>query len=152
MQHLVQVKASKGDKNSKYDIPILQTRVDSCRVSQGVMSSLFIKVFLENFNNFSDYEFKWKTKTFQFLRFDTNLSFQDVHSKLVSLGWSTCQSPISCFHHFHVWFFLRVEWTFISKTICWEKYQKSRNWFICTRGSFLDNLSMNEVTFLNLNL
>lgn len=58
-QHSLEVRAGKDDMDFKYEISLLKTKIDSCRVSEGVMNSIFMKIMMENFSNSSDYDFKW---------------------------------------------------------------------------------------------
>jgi len=55
---MLEVRAGKDDMDFKYELVLLKTKIDSCRVGEGVMNSIFVKMMMENFANSSNYEFK----------------------------------------------------------------------------------------------
>lgn len=59
-KHSLSIRVRKNDDAEKYDLLCFHTRIDSCRVANGVLNSFFMKSFFEYFSNeTANYEFKY---------------------------------------------------------------------------------------------
>lgn len=55
---LVSFNRPKDEFDRNYQLSILKTSIDLCKISQGVLSNVFVKTFMENFFKSSDYQMK----------------------------------------------------------------------------------------------
>lgn len=62
-QQLITFKKARDKKDTQYLDVMFETKIDSCRVAKGVMSSFFMKMAMENFKNNSNFEYQWEILT-----------------------------------------------------------------------------------------
>ena len=55
---LVSINRPKDENDRDYQLSILKTSIDLCKISKGVLSNIFVKTFMENFIKSADYQMK----------------------------------------------------------------------------------------------
>ena len=55
---LLSINRPKDENDRNYELSILKTSIDLCKISKGVLSNIFVKTFMENFIKTADYQMK----------------------------------------------------------------------------------------------
>lgn len=55
---LISFNRPKDENDRNYQLSILKTSIDLCKISKGVLSNVFVKTFMENFLKSADYQMK----------------------------------------------------------------------------------------------